>query len=103
MIKQFPRLRKPSWLSRAVLTVTSILAIAAGVVLASALFTILLVAGLAAAGWLWWQFRKLARQAQATAPEIIDGEYTVEPGRPLLEDQRPAVQQSGKRRGRRSP
>jgi uncharacterized protein HemX len=103
---------KPSWLNRAALTVTSVLAVAAGFVLASAIFAVLLVAGLAAGGWLWWRLRQLTRQAQKAAPEIIDGEYTVEPNgeytvepmRPLLEDRRdpcpPPRQKTPRRRSR---
>ncbi len=71
------------------LAVTSVLAIAAGLILASLLFTALLIAGLIGGVWLWWQWRKLARQArqaQAAAPLIIEGEYTVEASRSLLED-----------------
>ena len=68
------------------LAVTSVLAIAAGFILASLLFTVLLIGGLVGAIWLWWQWRKLARQVRAAAPEIIEGEYTVEPARPMLED-----------------
>lgn len=81
-----PRFPKPSWLGRMGLAVTSVLAIAAGFILASLLFTALLIGGLVGAIWLWWQWRKLARQVRAAAPEIIEGEYTVEPDRPLLED-----------------
>lgn len=88
MIKKIPYLSKPSWLNRAALTVTSVLAVAAGFVLASAIFAVLLVVGLAVGGWLWWRLRQLTRQAQQAAPEIIDGEYTVEPMQPLLEDHR---------------
>jgi uncharacterized protein HemX len=95
---------KPSWLNRAALTVTSLLAVAAGFVLASAIFAVLLVVGLAAGGWLWWRLRQLTRQAQKAAPEIIDGEYTVEPMRPLLEDRRdpspPPRQKTPRRRSR---
>lgn len=79
---------KPSWLNRAVFTVTSVLVVAVGFVLASAIFAVLLVAGLAAGGWLWWRIRRLVRQARQAAPSVIDGEYTVEPMQPLLEDRR---------------
>lgn len=88
MIKKIPSLQKSSWLNRAALTVASALAVTAGFLLASAIFAVLLVVGLAAGGWLWWRLRQLTRQAQAAAPEIIEGEYTVEPTLPLLEDGR---------------
>lgn len=71
------------------LAVTSVLAIAAGFILASLLFTALLIAGLVGGVWLWWQWRKLTRQTRQThaaAPMIIEGEYTIETARPLLED-----------------
>ena len=101
MTKKIPYLHKPSWLNRAALTVTSVLAIAAGFVLASAIFAVLLVVGLAAGGWLWWRLRQLARQTQQAAPEIIEGEYTVEPMSPLLEDRRPPPLSLGKTPRRR--
>ena len=47
MTKKIPYLHKPSWLNRAALTVTSVLAIAVSLVLASAIFAVLLVVGLA--------------------------------------------------------
>lgn len=100
MIKQLPNLHKPSWLQRAALTVTSVLAIGAGIVLASALFTLLLVAGLAAAGWLWWKVRQFNRQTERAAPDIIDGDYTVELSQPLLEDQREPSLPPRKKRSR---
>jgi len=93
---KLPHFPKPSWLNRLGLAVTSVLAIAAGFILASLLFTVLLIAGLAVGGWLWWQFRRLARSARAAAPDVIEGEYTVESAHPLLEnrgapDQEPPV------------
>ncbi|MDG4554687.1 MAG: hypothetical protein P9E24_10665 [Candidatus Competibacter sp.] len=81
---------KPSWLGRLGLAATSLLAVAVGFAVASVLLVVLLVAGLAAGGWLWWRLRRLARQTQGAAPDFIDGEYTVEPGPPLLEDRRTA-------------
>ena len=95
-MKKIPYLCKPSWLNRATLTVTSVVAIAAGLVLASAIFAILLVVGVAAGGWLWWKLRSLTRQTSAAAPDIIEGEYTTEPIPPLLENHRPAPRQSSR-------
>ncbi len=85
-----PPLAKPSWLSRLGLAATSVLVVAVGFTVASVLFAILLVAGLVAGGWLWWRLRRLMHQAQQATPDFIDGEYTVEPDRPLLEDRRTA-------------
>lgn len=101
MIKNIPHLRKSSWLNQAALAVTSVLAVAAGLILASAMFAILLVVGLIAGSWLWWRFHQWARQAQQAAPEIIEGEYTVEPMSPLLENHRTSsslLQKQGTRR-----
>ncbi len=81
---KLPHLPKPSWLNRLGLALTSVLAITAGFILASLLFTVLLIAGLAVGGWLWWQFRRLAQSARAAAPDVIEGEYTVESAPPLL-------------------
>ena len=76
------------WLHRLGLALTSVLAIAAGFILASLLFTILLTAGLAVGGCLWWQCRRLAQAARAAALDVIEGEYTVEPTPTLLEEGR---------------
>lgn len=92
-----PLLAKPSWLGRLGLAATSLLAVVIGFAVASVLLVVLLVAGLAAGGWLWWRLRRLARQAQGTAPDFIDGEYTVEPDRPLLEDCRTAPAEAAER------
>ncbi len=83
-----PRFPKLSPLRRFGLAATSVLALAAGFALASLLFTILLVAGLAMGIWLWWRLRRLTRQARAATPSFIEGEYTIEPTYPSLEDQR---------------
>ncbi|RUQ32945.1 MAG: hypothetical protein EKK68_04255 [Candidatus Competibacteraceae bacterium] len=85
---KLPPLPKPSLLARLSLVLTSGLAIVAGFALASLLFVVLLIAGVAVAGWLWWQYRRLISQARRAAPEIIEGDYTVEAAHPLLEDQR---------------
>lgn len=85
---KLPPLPKPSLLARLGLVLTSGLAIVAGFALASLLFVVLLIAGVAAAGWLWWQYRQLISQVRRAAPDIIEGDYTVEAAHPLLEDQR---------------
>lgn len=79
---------KPSWLSRLGLGLASVLAVVASLAIASVLFAVLLVAGLVAGGWLWWQFRRLARQARNAAPDFIEGEYRLEPEHSALEDRR---------------
>ena len=79
---------KPSWPSRLGLALTSMLAVVAGFAIASLLFAVLLVAGLALGGWLWWHYRRLIRRARNAAPGFIEGEYTVEPAQPTLTDQR---------------
>ena len=92
-----PPLAKPSWLGQLGLAATSLLAVVVGFAVASVLFAVLLVVGLAAGGWLWWRLRRLARQTQQAAPDCIDGEYTVEPERPLLEDRRTAPAETARR------
>lgn len=79
---------KVSWLGRLGLGAVSVLAVVIGLTIASFLFVTLLVAGAAFAGWLWWRLQRLARQAQQAAPEILEGEYTVLPEPPALEDRR---------------
>ncbi len=81
-----PLLPKTSLLGRLGLALASIVAVVAGFAIASLLFTVLMVAGLAFGGWLWWQLRRLARQAQRAAPTVIEGEFTVAPEYPALED-----------------
>lgn len=93
-------LPKTSLLGRISLALTSVLAIVAGFAVASVLFTVLLVVGLAFGGWLWWQFRRLARQARKAGPGFIEGEYTVVPEHPALEHQ-PAPGAAPRRRARR--
>lgn len=79
---------RPSWLQRLTLTVSSVLVIVAGFALASALFMVLLVVGIAVGGWLWWKLRRIARQTSAAAPNIIEGEYSVVETTLLLKDAR---------------
>jgi uncharacterized protein HemX len=85
---KLPPFPNPSWLSRLGLALTSVLAVVAGLAVASVLFAVLLVAGLAAGSWLWWQYRKLARRARDTRPDFLEGEYAIEPEHPALEDRR---------------
>ena len=85
-----PSFAKPSRLNRLVLAVASVLAAAVGFAVASVLLAALLMAGLAAGGWLWWQYRRLTRQARATPADFIEGEYRIESELPALEDQRTA-------------
>lgn len=94
---KLPPLPKPSWLSRLGLALTSLLAVVAGFAVASVLFAVLLVAGLVAGGWLWWQYRKLARRARAARPDFFEGEYEIEPEQPALEDRRTPPVQPGDR------
>lgn len=76
-----------SWLQRLIISITSLLIIAAGLVLASALFMLLLVVGSAVGAWLWWKLRRRQRAAR----EIIEGEYRVLEVTPLLTDMRRAT------------
>jgi hypothetical protein len=82
-----PPLPKTSLPGRLGLALSSVLAVVAGFALAWVLFAVLLVAGLALGGWLWWQYRRLARRT-AAAPALIEGEYAVVPEPPALEDRR---------------
>lgn len=72
----YPRL---SWPARLGVALGSVLAVVAGLAVASVLFVVLLATGLAFGGWLWWQSHRLARQARAAESTIIEGEYTIEP------------------------
>ena len=92
---KLPPLPQTSLLGRLSLALTSAVAIVAGFALASVLFIVLLIAGLAAGGWLWWQYRRIVNQTRRTAPDIIEGDYTVEPAQPLLEDQRTPIRRTG--------
>lgn len=85
---KLPPLPKTSLLGRLGLALSSVLAVVAGFALASVLLAVMLVAGLALGGWLWWQYRRLVRQARKAAPDIIEGEYTVVPGHRALEHRR---------------
>ncbi|MDG4549549.1 MAG: hypothetical protein P9F19_04885 [Candidatus Contendobacter sp.] len=80
-----PPLPKTSLLGRLGLALVATVAVVAGFAVASLLFAVLVVTGLAFGGWLWWRLRRLARQAQRAAPTILEGEYTVMPDYPALE------------------
>ena len=92
---KLPPLPQTSLLGRLGLAVTSTVAIVAGFALASVLFIVLLIAGLAAGGWLWWQYRRIVIHARRAPPDIIERYYTVEPAQPLLEDQRTPFRRTG--------
>ena len=81
-------LSKLPWLNRLGLVVGGTVAVVASFAIASLLLIVLLAAGGAAAIWLWWNYRRLIQRARKAAPEVIEGEYTVEPAQPLLEDRR---------------
>lgn len=89
---QSPWLRRnPNWLQRLLIGLVSVLLAVAAFTVASVLFVILLAIGLTVGGWLWWQYRKLIRQARQAQPAILEGEYTIDPNPPALED--PALPQ----------
>jgi len=92
-----PHPPKPSLLGQIGVALVTVATIVVGFVAASLLFAVLLTVGLAFAGWLWWQFRRLAREARAAQPQILEGEYTVdstEPAEPVepAEPARPALE-----------
>lgn len=76
-----------SWLARIGLAIASVVTLAVSLVTASLLFAVLLTLGLLFFGWLWWQSRRLTRQARAARPDFLEGEFTVVPEERLaLED-----------------
>lgn len=78
---------KPSWLGRLGAALATVATVVVGFVTTSLLFAVLLTVGLVFAGWLWWQFRRLVREAHAIQAHDIKGEYTVESTQLMLEDQ----------------
>ncbi|HRX70512.1 MAG: hypothetical protein KDJ22_11970 [Candidatus Competibacteraceae bacterium] len=78
---------KTPWLGRIGVGLATVATVVIGFIAASFLFAILLTAGLIFTGFLWWQFRRLARAAQAMQPQDLEGEYTVESTQLMLEDQ----------------
>ncbi|MBE2293731.1 MAG: hypothetical protein IAF00_02230 [Phycisphaerales bacterium] len=81
-----PSLAKLSWFQRLGLAIASAVVVVLGFAVASVLFIVLLLTGLVVGGWLWWRLRRLARQMSPATSDFIDGEYTVESERPVLED-----------------
>ncbi|MBK8897880.1 MAG: hypothetical protein IPN66_11900 [Candidatus Competibacteraceae bacterium] len=77
--------RKPAWLQRLVLGLTSALVLVATFAVASVVFAALLVLGLAVGGWLWWQYHKLTRKMREAQPDALEGEYEIESGPLALE------------------
>lgn len=100
-------LPKLPWLNRLGLVVGGTVAVVASFAIASLLFIVLLAAGGAFAIWLWWNYRQLIQRTRKADPEVIEGEYTVEPAQPLLEDQRSPARRPrpnrNPRRGRPPP
>lgn len=83
-MRQLPSFR-PSWPARLGLGLALLLSLAAGTVLALVFLTLFIGGAVFLGGWLWWQGRRLRRQAEN---EFINAEYTVEMEYPLLEDRR---------------
>ena len=74
---------QPSWPTRLGLALIFLLALAASTVLAVVVFILFAASAITLGGWLWWQSRRLRRQAR---DEFIHTEYTVETEYELLED-----------------
>ena len=76
---------QPSWPTRLGLALIFLLALAASTVLAVVVFVLFAASAITLGGWLWWQSRRLRRQAR---DEFIHTEYTVETEYERLEDHR---------------
>ncbi len=74
---------QPSWATRLGLALALMLILTVGTLLAFVFFAIAAVGALVFGGWLWWQVRRLRRQAES---EFIKADYTVETEYELLED-----------------
>jgi len=74
---------QPSWATRLGVALALVLALTVGTLLAFVFFAVAATGALALGGWLWWQVRRLRRQADS---EFIKADYTVETGYELLED-----------------
>jgi hypothetical protein len=87
----FPKL---PWMNRLGMVVGGAVAIVASFAVASLLFIVLLAVGGAVAIWVWWTYRQMIKNTRKAPPGLIEGEYTVDPAQPLLEDQRPPARRS---------
>ena len=72
-----------SGLQRLSIGLLSGLVLLASFAVASVLLLVLLVVGLGLGGWVWWKLRRFVRQAQATHPGVLEGEYTVIESTPI--------------------
>ncbi len=67
----------PSWLARIGFALILTLTLVAAVALSAVFFALFVVLGLIGAGWLWWQRRRLYKQARAGQGDIIEVEYEI--------------------------
>jgi len=74
---------QPSWGTRLGAALALVLVLTVGTLLAFVFFAIAAVGAVVLGGWLWWQVRRLRRQAES---EFIHADYTVETEYELLED-----------------
>lgn len=81
-------LPKLSWMNRIGLAIGAVVAMVAGFAVATLLFIVLLAVGGAAAIGLWWTCRRLIKRRREADPTLLEGEYTVEPAQPRLQNQR---------------
>lgn len=66
-----------TWLTRLALLLITALALVAAIVLSALFFALFLVLALIGGGWLWWQHRRLRRQAKQQQADFIETEYVV--------------------------
>lgn len=78
-----PLLQRLSWPARLGVVAVMVLSVGAAVVLSAVFFALFLVLGLVASGWLWWQNRRLQREART---QFVEAEYEVVAEAELLED-----------------
>lgn len=78
-----PLLQHLSWPARLGVVAVMVLSVGAAVVLSAVFFALFLVLGLVASGWLWWQNRRLQREARR---HFVEAEYEVVAEADLLED-----------------
>ena len=74
---------QPSWATRLGVALALVLALTVGTLLAFVFFAVAAAGTVVWGGWLWWQIRRLRRQAES---EFIHADYTVETEYELLED-----------------